>query len=425
MKLFKIFQLKVLFIALIILVRICYGQDFESKTTFETKSVMGPTLYSYFLSDEHSRYLLFKKWPKKDEFETSNDFEKRLLKWKIQNQIIKKFKFRNLSNVFPDTYNADKQEFLYISLYDIQQPNSSAILNQYHNTKQFNYLNMSKCWIVFNFDISNSGLDGDIGPCKNCENIDAHFSMLSDFDEKKLFKVGVNITKELAKNAFINLNIWSLKCPIGSAKRIKENRDKLRWEIEFSTDMHVASNRPWSPYVFDIRIYKLRLYLLDSDISFDIINNMPPAVISNQEFYLPTKEIKLSERQVLEASKAIDIAAKNKDINEMGKYLADNVIIKLKISGAQGVQNYQLNKEQYISAIESTWKTVTEYQIELIDRKIELSPDGNTAKVIEKSYEKMIANGSKINTENITTSFFVLINGRLFISEVNVEGILK
>jgi hypothetical protein len=144
---------------------------------------------------------------------------------------------------------------------------------------------------------------------------------------------------------------------------------------------------------------------------------------------LPAKvnTTKLSEQQVVETMEAIETANQKKDLNELAKYLADNFVWKGLQVGGQGLEMTTFNKDQYLSSMKSQFESPIKVKVtkKLIDRKIELLPDGITAKVIQLDYIKTESNGYKQNLEATNTLLLVLNDGRVMISECKNKIVLK
>ena len=144
---------------------------------------------------------------------------------------------------------------------------------------------------------------------------------------------------------------------------------------------------------------------------------------------LPAKanKTKLSEQQVVETLEAIETANQKKDLNELSKYLADNFVWKGVQGVGQGMEMTTFNKDQYLSSMKSQFESPIEAKVtkELIDRKIELLPDGITAKVIQLDYQKIEMKGYKQNFEVTNTILLILNDGRVMASECKNRIVFK
>jgi hypothetical protein len=177
--------------------------------------------------------------------------------------------------------------------------------------------------------------------------------------------------------------------------------------------------------------------MLGTAESTSIQEGLPKEKEISQTSLVEADTTKLSEQQVLETLEALDKVIGKKDLNEYGKYFTDDFVGKKLDKGSQGYEIITLNKEQYLSRLRNTWEKsdlkeitvqgmkckIVDRKNKRIDRKIELLPDGKTAKVITIDFTSTKYKISAINfkkevkRETTTTVFFVLVNGQLMISK--------
>ncbi len=130
---------------------------------------------------------------------------------------------------------------------------------------------------------------------------------------------------------------------------------------------------------------------------------------------------KITEQQVSALLKVIDQETVQQDNVGVLSHLAENVVIHLTMPGPKGPQTVTMNKADYQSNLEQGAQSVSNYQYERKDTRIEISGDGKSARVTDKVYETATIEGKTIHTISRETTVFTKQSGQLLATSIDSE----
>lgn len=130
---------------------------------------------------------------------------------------------------------------------------------------------------------------------------------------------------------------------------------------------------------------------------------------------------KITEQQVTALLKTIDQEIVQQNNAGVLAHLAENVTIHLTMPGPKGPQTVTMNKAEYQSNLEQGAQSVSNYQYERKDTRIEISRDGRSARVTDKVYESVTLEGKTIHTVSRESTVFTLQSGQLLATSIDSE----
>lgn len=130
-------------------------------------------------------------------------------------------------------------------------------------------------------------------------------------------------------------------------------------------------------------------------------------------------EEKITEQKILAILKSMDAETIRGNVKGITAYMAGDVIVRVDIPGPEGRQILTMTRDQYEHYVEEGISATTEYDYARKDTQIEISPEGDVARVTSLVLERAVMNGSVIKTTAKETSIFEVRQGRIVITSID------
>ena len=122
-------------------------------------------------------------------------------------------------------------------------------------------------------------------------------------------------------------------------------------------------------------------------------------------------------RQVI---KETDAAAKKRDAQGIGVYLAEDFYKYVDVASADLPAAVQIDKYDYLELIEEGWERTTDYTYERIDLVIQVAPDGSSGESRSTIVETLSIDGTEMVSKVREYAGYKLEDGRAVI--FNIES---
>ncbi|MFQ5656074.1 MAG: hypothetical protein ACE5G5_00865 [Candidatus Methylomirabilales bacterium] len=128
---------------------------------------------------------------------------------------------------------------------------------------------------------------------------------------------------------------------------------------------------------------------------------------------------RITEARIQQILEAIDAAATQRNAEGIVTYFAKDCVIRLDMPGPHGRQLHKVDREQYEANLKQSFSTLTEYEYHRGETKIDIAPDGKTARVTGKIFETMTVEDRIIKSLSQHTAIFEVRSGELLITSLH------
>ncbi|MFQ5657086.1 MAG: YybH family protein [Candidatus Methylomirabilales bacterium] len=128
---------------------------------------------------------------------------------------------------------------------------------------------------------------------------------------------------------------------------------------------------------------------------------------------------RITEAQIQQILESIDAAAMQKNAEGIVRYFARDCIIRLDMPGPHGRQLLTVNREEYLASLRESFSTVTDYKYHRSETKIDISPDGQSARVTGKIFETMTVEDRIIESLSQHTAILEVRSDELLITSLH------
>lgn len=125
----------------------------------------------------------------------------------------------------------------------------------------------------------------------------------------------------------------------------------------------------------------------------------------------------LTEKKITAMTDAIEAAARRQDAGAIVRHFAPGATIQIVMPPNAGGQTLTLSVKQYEQMLREGWAQYSQSNYQVEDAVIEISPDGQTARLTNTTIEAIQMQGRTLSTRTREDLSVALVNGRPVITK--------
>ena len=135
----------------------------------------------------------------------------------------------------------------------------------------------------------------------------------------------------------------------------------------------------------------------------------------------------ISERQIRAIFNATKLAAEQKDVDGIMKYMAPNITIKMTLKLGSNSQQLSLSRAQYQQYLQQGFETTQRYSSKYTNLKIKIAPDGKTGTASYTLLEEATLKGQpgRLVSTSQETVKFERIKGQILATAVTSTSTIE
>lgn len=139
------------------------------------------------------------------------------------------------------------------------------------------------------------------------------------------------------------------------------------------------------------------------------------------------RESQLRESEIRAIFNATKLAAEQKDVEGIMKYMAPNITIKMTLKLGNGSQSLNLSRAQYQQYLQQGFETTQRYSSKYTNLKIKIAPDGKTGTAAYTLMEEATLKGQPVTLVSTSqeTIKFERIKGEILATAVTSDSTIE